>query len=153
RGQLRGAAREPAVGVHPPLPGKPPGFERGGVVRLPAARRGAGGGAGHPRQEGDGSGPWGLGESGNRGVSVPQSTPAEARRKHRRLKVLSVGTARLALCSWGKIGRKIGRLEPRGLSDCSNDTSAVPDGRTRGKRNEGGEKPIGKAITWRTDWA
>src|SRR5262249_19778404 len=41
----------------------------------------------------------------------------------------------------------------RGLSACSNDTSAVPDGRTRGKRCEGGEKPIGKAITWRTDRA
>src|SRR5262249_35428982 len=82
----RGAAGELAVGVYPPLSGKPPGFERGGVVCLHAARRGAGGGTGRPRQDGEGSGSWGLGESGNRGVSVPQSTPAEARQRHRRLK-------------------------------------------------------------------
>jgi hypothetical protein len=41
----------------------------------------------------------------------------------------------------------------RGLSDCSNDTSAGPDGRTSGKQCEGGERPTGKAITWRADRA
>src|SRR5262249_971161 len=100
RGQLRGAAGQPAVGVHPPLPGKPPGGEGGGVVRLHAARRGGGGSAGRPHREGDGSGLWGLVESGNRGVSVTQSTPARSRQKHRQLKVLPVVSARLTMRPW-----------------------------------------------------
>jgi cell wall assembly regulator SMI1 len=40
-----------------------------------------------------------------------------------------------------------------GFSDCSNDTFAVPHGRTSWKLCEGGERPTGRAIIWRADRA
>src|SRR5262249_39574396 len=51
-----------------------------------------------------GPGPGGWVESGNRGVSVPHSTPAKARQQHRRLKVLLVVSARLTRRPWCKAG-------------------------------------------------